>query len=71
MTYFKDIFEDCLDEMLQKLNCPICYDCDCSKNKYECDDCSEEVCISCICFLGSDVHDHNLCKNCYNNQAVW
>ena len=69
---YKDIFEDCLDELLQKLNCPICYYYDCGyEDKHECDECNEKVCIDCIYFLGSDVHDHNLCKNCYNQQAVW
>ncbi len=63
---FKDIFEDCLDELLQKLNCPICYDCG---DRYNCDECDEKVCVDCIHFIGSDVHDHNLCENCYKQQA--
>ena len=60
---YKEIFEDCLDEMMQKLNCPICYNC--CEDKYDCDDCGVEVCFECVHFMGSDVHDHNLCESCY------
>ena len=64
MLDVREMKEECLEELIDTINCPDCRD---PMDRYEytnCDDCKKNYCYDCLKNYGSDICDYYKCEEC-------